>query len=120
MSTKLIKFKKELPEMKIIEKFSPDITTFDTKEDFIEYFNEHKDELNTLTTQKLNKMFKISGYTITKIKGEVSLKSARDAQPLHKDEQSRIETLEREVQTLKNALTNLIDTLINDGIIKNL
>lgn len=116
MSTNLIKFKKDLPEMKIIEKFSPDVTVFETKEDFIEYFDKNKDELNKLTTQKLNKMFNINGYKITKLLGEVSLKKVQES----KSHNSEIEEIQNKLQTLEKAFANLLETLTNSGLIKNL
>lgn len=54
----------------IIEPYSPDVISFDSKEEFIEYLTENIDEMNKMTTQKLNKTYKIDGYTITKNRKE--------------------------------------------------
>jgi 6-phosphogluconolactonase (cycloisomerase 2 family) len=58
--------------IRILEPFTPKRTTF-TKDEFIKYLSLHKDDLLTYTTYKLNKMFSIAGYRITKLKGEISL-----------------------------------------------
>ena len=73
-STKIKIFKKELSSIKVIKKHRPDVISFTTKEDFIEYLNKHRKELDKLSTCKLNKLCKIKGYRITKINGEISLK----------------------------------------------
>ena len=60
---KITLFKKELPQIKIIERYPPDIINFETKENFIEYLDKHREELNQLSTGKINKLCKIKGYT---------------------------------------------------------
>lgn len=63
-----------LVDLKVIEKYSPCLIEFDTVDEFREYLSEHLDEMNAMTTQKLNKTYLISGYTITKIKNEIAVK----------------------------------------------
>ena len=68
--------KKEIPEIKIIEPYTPDeIIECDSKDDFIEIINADKEKYESMTTQKLNKLFSIPGYKITKLKGEIGLRS---------------------------------------------
>ena len=81
-------FKKELPQIKIIERYSPDIINFETKEDFIEYLDKHREELAQLSTCKLNKLCKIKGYHITKLNGEISLRSARKSETIESKSES--------------------------------
>ena len=129
MSNNIIKFKKQLPEIKIIEKFSPDITEFENKEEFIEYLQSNKEDMDKLTTQKLNKMYHIKGYKITKLKGEICLKkdtSCRGFQSCNtatedKNENrdnTEINELKQEIQTLKSAFTNLLNKLVENKIIE--
>jgi 6-phosphogluconolactonase (cycloisomerase 2 family) len=58
--------------IRILEPFTPKMTTF-TRDEFIKYLSLHKNDLLTYTTYKLNKMFSIGSYRITKLKGEISL-----------------------------------------------
>ena len=130
MSNNIIKFKKPLPEIKIIEKFSPDITEFENKEEFIEYLQDNKEEMDKLTTQKLNKMYHIKGYKITKLKGEICLKkdNTTDSKDKNRDntemtkvletQSVEINELKQEIQTLKSALSNLINQLVENKIIE--
>ena len=122
-SNKLIKFQRQLPQIKVIERFSPDIISFDTKDEFIEYLNDHKEELDKMTTQKLNKMFQITDYRITKIQGEISLKRCNEnLNNNHQSDltelQNEITKMQSEIAELKNALTNLVTSLVTQGTLK--
>ena len=136
MTTK--KFQKELPEIKVIEKFSPDVIEFETKEELIEYLQKNKEELSKITTHKLNKLYKTKGYKITKIKGELGLRKVHvEEQPAeeHKsdstEEKSEEETtsttpakapkltlkeLAMQVELLRRSFNTLINHLALVGI----
>lgn len=64
-------------DLKIYEPIRHCLKEFDNAQEFTVYYSKHKDELDKETTHKLNKMFKINGYKITRIKGELSLKIDR-------------------------------------------
>ena len=53
-ASKITIFKKELPQIKVIERYSSDIINFETKEGFIKYLDKHREELNQLSTCKLS------------------------------------------------------------------
>ena len=65
----------EIPPMRILEPFRAEVIEFEDKNDFIKYVNEDMETYKSLTTQKLNKMFHIPGYRITKLQGDISLKA---------------------------------------------
>ena len=56
-----------MDEIKIIEPIKTGLKQFKTTDEFSIYYAKHKDEMNQMTTQKLNKQFKIDGYRITKL-----------------------------------------------------
>ena len=62
----------DIPPMRILEPFRAEVIEFDDKNDFIKYVNEDMETYKSLTTQKLNKMFHIPGYRITKLQGDIS------------------------------------------------
>lgn len=67
MSAKnIIKLKKEL-NIKIIEPFKSDIIEFENVEQFNDYISRDIERYTSLTTQKLNKMFHVPGYRITRM-----------------------------------------------------
>jgi len=47
---------------------------FDNIEDFNAYYSLHKEEIDGMTTQAINKYYKIPGMHLTKIKGELKAK----------------------------------------------
>lgn len=75
---KISKNKQQTSKITVKEKFEPEPVIFDSKEEFAEHVEDKREELNKLTTYKLNKMYQIDGYRITKIKGEISLIATRD------------------------------------------
>ena len=66
-------------DVKIIEPITHYIKEFDTPND--SWYKSHQEELDKLTTHKLNKMYHINGYRITRIKGILSLKKAPRKSP---------------------------------------
>ena len=93
--------KKDMPQVKIIEPFSPEIIECETKEDFNDILNADPDKYKDMTTQKLNKTFKIPGYKITKIQGEICLRSIKPC------ERQNIDTISEEIRNIKQAFNEL-------------
>ena len=56
-----------MEELKIIGSHQTDSKHFNTIDEFNIYYVKHKAEMANMTTQKLNKMFTIDGYRITKV-----------------------------------------------------
>ena len=98
-------FKKELPQINIIERYSPDIINFVTKEVFIKYLDKHWEELNQLSTCKLNKLCKIKGYQITMLNSEISLRSASKSETI--ESKSEAERILNKIEDLKNMIRQL-------------
>lgn len=102
----------ELPPMKVIEPFQAEVQEFETKEDFIKFINEgdNNETYKQLTTQKLNKMFDVHGYKITKLKGEISLRSikkANDPSELLRELKDDIKNQEEVIQKQEETITSL-------------
>jgi hypothetical protein len=70
---------KPLISLQIKEPFSPEVEEFDGPSSFQKHLTEHVEEMNPLTTYKLNKKYKVEGYRITKIKGVIGLQKIRGA-----------------------------------------
>ena len=123
----IVKFKKEQPKIKTIEKFQPDVMEFENKEEFAEYLERHREELEKETTQKLNKMFSIQGYRITKIKGEISLRSSspkskpkvEEPEPETRDERdTELELIKSQLHKLSHLYMELVKQLAEIGVIR--
>lgn len=63
-------------EVKVIGPIKEYLKTFNTPDEFNLWYAKNKDEIDKITTHKLNKMYYIDGYRITKIKGVLCLKKA--------------------------------------------
>ena len=88
--------------------------TFNSVEDFNAYYNEHEDFFQRTTTCKLNKMFEVPGYKITKLQGVVSLKNIPESRVTAND---RIEKLSNRVLNLEEMMNKCIKT-VNETVTK--
>lgn len=107
-------------EVKILEPITNYIKEFQTPDEFNLWYTKNKAEVDSLTTCKLNKMYKIKGYRITKIKGSLCLKKfiepVKEMKPILKDElQVEIDNLKNEILLIKESLQNVIN-VINGSI----
>ena len=101
-------------QMKVLERFQPETITCDSKEEFQEYLNKHADTLNSLTTQKLNRMFNVKGYRVTKIKGEIGLRALNDGEKVFNEgntEKERIDMLESNMKKLYQLYSEMADII---------
>ena len=96
--------KKDLPQVKILEPFSPEVIECETKEDFNAILNADPDKYKDMTTQKLNKTFKIPGYKITKIQGEICLRSIK---PCERQDNNNLALINEEIKNIKLAFNKL-------------
>ena len=58
--------------IEVIQPYKPQPIQFSSPDEFNMYYNKHKDDFNE-TTYKLNVKYKIPGFKITKLKGELKL-----------------------------------------------
>ena len=102
-------------DVKIIEPIRNYLKEFNSTEEFNAFYSMHKDEMDALTTHKLNKMYHVNGYRITKIKGELMLKrweNKRDEEEHLKQEISQASTRATEVNDyVRNELAKKVDDL---------
>ena len=100
--------------LKIIEPIKEYLKVFNTPDEFNIWYTKNKDEVDTLTTHKLNKMYKIEGYRITKIKNVLMLKKESIANqhaansPLVPD---TLAELQEEIKNIKSTVNQIIQYL---------
>ena len=104
-------------DLKVIEPIKNYLKEFKTVDEFNLYYSKNKDEIDSMTTHKLNKMYHIDGYRITKIKGKLCLKKweKKDKESKHEEEE-HLEFYEQEINCLKNEIEKLkitINSIIN-------
>jgi len=105
---------KEQNEVKFLEKIENFSKIFDSIESFTNFYNLHKKEMDTFTTQKLNKLYKITegdkNYRITKLRGQISLKRI-DQETKTDRYQDQIDTLANKVKQIEQKLKVVTDTV---------
>ena len=105
-------------DVKVVEPIQSPMKEFNSVDEFNLFYHNHKDEMMATTTHRLNKMYKINGYRITKIRGELCLKKVREAVKQKSvesedggdgvDESVDIET---RLQRLEEVVNEIIDAL---------
>ncbi len=96
-----------LSELKIIEPIKNYLKEFETVDEFNLYYAKHKDEIDELTTHKLNKMYHINGYRITKIKGILMLKK------WDSENKTKNNANNQEIEEIKETVNSIINFLKN-------
>ena len=94
-------------EIKVIEPIKNYLKEFNTPVEFNLWYAKNKDEVDKLTTHKLNKMYHIIGYRITKIKGELMLKE--DKKVKNEEENDEIFELKAELEKIKETVNKIIN-----------
>ena len=92
-----------ISELKILEPIKKYTKEFETSDEFNLYYAKHKEDIDKLTTHKLNKMYHIKGFRITRIKNVLMLKRY--------DESNNEKTLKDEVDEIKETMNKVIDFL---------
>ena len=89
--------------LKVIEPIKIDVKTFQDKQEFELFYNSHKNEFENCTTTKLNRMYKIPGYRITRQKEELCLKkdyTKNNKQESDDDHSQRFDELKDEINKI--------------------
>ena len=115
-----------MEELKIIEPVKTNLKHFKTTEEFNIYYIKNKEELEEMTTQKLNKLFNIDGYRITKIgtrdkdgkrvKGSICLKKCvekdiPDTNLTIEDLEKTVKDLKEQIKILSTTINQIVDTI---------
>ena len=91
--------------LKVIEPIQIDVKTFQDKNEFEMFYNSHKNEFENCTTTKLNRMYKIPGYRITRQKEVLCLKKDYTKNNKQESDDDNIQKFDE----LKDELTKLIE-----------
>lgn len=112
-------------DVKVIGPIKEYLKTFSNPDEFNLWYAKNKDEIDNITTHKLNKMYYIDGYRITKIKGVLCLKkdirkhsndvNDNDTQIEHDNmiNETVIDNIHNEIEQIKADIL-AIKTTVND------
>lgn len=109
-------------DLKVIEPIKTFLKEFDSPDEFNLFYAKNKADIDSSTTHKLNKMYHIKGYRITKIKNVLMLKKWDDevasTRCLRRTEEhskentnDRIEELNNEIKSMKETINKIIQYL---------
>ena len=107
-------------DLKVIEPIKNYIKEFNSPVEFNLWYAKHKEEVDSLTTHKLNKMYLIKDYRITKIKGELMLK--KDPKLKEKEKEGEEENIHEEINELRDEIAkikeayNKLVEYVNNGL----
>ena len=97
--------------LKILEPIQLDVKTFQDKQEFELFFNSHRDEFENSTTTKLNRMYKIPGYRITRQKDQLCLKKdytkKENKESKSEDDSGRYQELFEKISELEEKFENI-------------
>ena len=91
---------------------------FETKDEFMKYYEEHKNEIDKLATKDLNKMYKINSHKLSRNKNKIIVRTLTSETssnlPKSKDNNKDDKSKPNENKEIKPAdLNKMIDSLIN-------
>lgn len=108
--------------IKVVGKYSLK-KTFDSPEEFNKYYNKHKEEIDSKTSNQLNKEYKINGFKITKRnvkvvdgkkQGDLFLKPTKTEQQQVKEDdniRTELDELKAKINLLTESYAHIVDVL---------
>ena len=100
-----------MTEIKILQPITNYIKEFDSPDEFNLFYNKHKEEIDSTTTHKLNKLYHIRGYRITKIKDVLMLKKHEEKKHEEKKEEEPEMNVQDEIRQMKETINKIIQFL---------
>lgn len=97
----------KMSEIKILQPITNYIKEFDSPDEFNLFYNKHKEEIDSTTTHKLNKLYHIKGYRITKIKDVLMLKKHEEKKHVEEPEMN----VQEEIHQMKETINRIIQFL---------
>lgn len=71
--------------IKVFENIGDNVVKFETKEDFMRYYNKNQESIDAMSTRGLNRKFKIDGFKIGRLQGKIILYPLKETE--HKSEE---------------------------------
>ena len=103
-------------DIKILEPIKNYLKEFNSIDEFNNFYTLNKEELDKMTTHKLNKMYHIKGYRITKIKNVLMLKKwdeTSNPQDNLLNTQKELSTTQDNLLNTQKDISNMRDELLN-------
>ena len=102
-------------KINVIEPKQKLVKAFETADDFDLYYSQHKDEMDKMTTQKLNKCYPVNGYHICRIRDNLCLKKVIP-KPINATSNEELNEIKNKIATIEKYLNELsltVQSLLN-------
>lgn len=100
-------------KIEVYENISDNVKTFNNKEEFMNYYETHKSEIDSMKTRGLNMKYTIPGFKIGKRANKITLYPIKDK----KEDQDEFQKLHNEISQKLDIIYTLIDEIRNKVVI---
>ena len=106
INTRLLlnKLEENSSTVKVLEPFNPEIIKCDDKDAFNVIYNSNKEKYDAMTTQKLNKLFDVPGYKITRVNNQICLRSIKPCEKVNSVDSDMIQKLAAKIEKLEKQI----------------
>lgn len=99
--------------IKVFENIGDNVLSFETKEDFMRYYNKNQNTIDSMSTRGLNRKFKISGFKIGRLQGKIILYPLKETETKSEELDSKTKLTINEKLDFMNRRLKKIEEMIN-------
>ena len=100
----------ESDSIKVFSNLSDNVESFETKEDFMRYYERNKELIDKMPTRGINTKYKIDGYKIGRSKNQLMLYPTTKQSTVESDDQKYIELIDH-IQLLEKQNKQILSIL---------
>ena len=98
--------------MSIYKRQSEDSMSFDSGEEFLKYYDNHRKDIDNIHTRSLNLKYKINGYTIGRKQGKLILYPTKNINENNDNNEASSDlTLDEKFNKLKTVVEDILQEL---------
>lgn len=99
--------------IKVFENIGDNVLSFETKEDFMRYYNKNQNMIDNMSTRGLNRKFKIDGFKIGRLQGKIILYPLKETETKSDELDSKTKLTINEKLDFMNRRLKKIEEMIN-------
>ena len=98
--------------IKVFENIGDNVLSFETKEDFMRHYNKNRETIDSMSTRGLNRKYKIEGFRIGRLKGEIILFPLKESETKSEELDSKTKLTINEKLDFMNRRMKKIEEMI--------
>ena len=99
--------------IKVFENIGDNVLSFETKEDFMRYYNKNRELVDAMSTRGLNRKFKIDSFKIGRLKGKIILYPLKEPETKSEELDAKTKLTINEKLDFMNRRLKKIEEMIN-------